>query len=194
MANSRAVSLRIPDELLEKIDRLANEKYKSHRGTPNRSLVVLDAIVNYFSTMSDSVESIEVMAASDITDRRLEALENKFIALSDTVSIIVNDRLPKQLDILPERVESKPQKKPEVGKKSIDSKDVTDRVNILNAKQLEERLGIKRWGVGKMKYNYKNDPDRFREWSKSKDPDGYEWEFRSGSSLYYRVGYSEPLA
>jgi hypothetical protein len=54
MANSKAISIRIPDQLLGKIDKLAEEKYKSHKGTANRSLVILDIIADYFDTVSDT--------------------------------------------------------------------------------------------------------------------------------------------
>jgi predicted transcriptional regulator len=38
VSSSKTVSLRVPEDLLSKIDRLAQEKYKSHKGVPNRSL------------------------------------------------------------------------------------------------------------------------------------------------------------
>ena len=54
MTNSKTVSLRIPSELLTKIDQLAEEKYSSHKGVPNRSLAILDAITHYFESVSCS--------------------------------------------------------------------------------------------------------------------------------------------
>lgn len=46
MANSPLVSVRIPPEMLERIDHLAQELYPSRRAgkNPNRSQVILDAI------------------------------------------------------------------------------------------------------------------------------------------------------
>jgi predicted DNA-binding protein len=70
MANSKAISIRIPDEYLARIDELAEKKHKSIKGTPVRSLVILDAIVAYFDKMPDSVS------------------KEKIVTLSDTVSIV----------------------------------------------------------------------------------------------------------
>jgi metal-responsive CopG/Arc/MetJ family transcriptional regulator len=84
MANSKAISIRVPDELLEKIDRLAEEKYKSHKGTPNRSLVVLDAIVEYFDTLSDS-SRVGILSDSD-NKNRIEEISTIVNTLSDNVS------------------------------------------------------------------------------------------------------------
>lgn len=46
MAKSPLVSIRVPPETLERIDRLAQQMYPSRRagGSPNRSQVILDAI------------------------------------------------------------------------------------------------------------------------------------------------------
>ena len=93
MANSKAISIRVPDELLKKIDRLAEEKYKSHKGTPNRSLVVLDAIAAYFDTMSDTSivdESITVSNSVNIVE--FNELRDIMITLSDTIRQL-EDRL-----------------------------------------------------------------------------------------------------
>jgi metal-responsive CopG/Arc/MetJ family transcriptional regulator len=49
MANSPLVSLRIPEETLEKLDNLAEKLYPSRKinGKPNRSQVILDAIAHF---------------------------------------------------------------------------------------------------------------------------------------------------
>jgi predicted DNA-binding protein len=83
MANSKAISIRIPDELLEKIDLLAGEKYKSHKGTPNRSLVVLDAIVTYFDALSDATK-MDVMPDS-VSIQEFRELQVIVVSLSDNV-------------------------------------------------------------------------------------------------------------
>lgn len=49
MANSPLVSIRIPPEILQRIDQLAQKLYPSRRAgkSPNRSQVILDAIVQF---------------------------------------------------------------------------------------------------------------------------------------------------
>ena len=93
MAESKAISIRVPDILLEKIDRLAEEKYKSHKGTPNRSLVVLDAIAAYFNTPSDTGTVNELITTSDdVNIVEFNELRDIVTALSDSVRQI-EDRL-----------------------------------------------------------------------------------------------------
>ena len=86
MAESKAISIRVPDLLLEKIDRLAEENYKSHKGTPNRSLVILDAIVAYFDTLSDTNNVDRIITVSDsVSIAEFNELRDITIALSHTV-------------------------------------------------------------------------------------------------------------
>jgi metal-responsive CopG/Arc/MetJ family transcriptional regulator len=191
MANSKAISTRIPDELLEKIDRLAEEKYKSHKGTPNRSLVILDAIVAYFDTLSDikiipavsdSVSIIKFNGLRDIVSAlsdSVKQLESKMIALSDSNNSFINEDVnskenePKQnqLSIIP-----------------VSDNVVDDGLTII---QLAERINSTPEQILKQKGRYFDAPSKFTNWARKKDPDGYGWEFREGSPLYYRV---EPLA
>ena len=63
MANSPLVSLRIPPETLERIDRLAQKLYPSRRTgrNPNRSQVILDAIEQFLAQNgSDNVNNVNV--------------------------------------------------------------------------------------------------------------------------------------
>jgi metal-responsive CopG/Arc/MetJ family transcriptional regulator len=123
MANSKAISIRVPDELLEKIDTLAEEKYKSHKGTPNRSLVVLDAIVAYFDTLSDTNDPSDIISVSDsVSIVDFNALRDVVIALSDSV-------------------------------KRLEHKFITssDSVTILNGTELAKRLGVAQSMVSKQK-------------------------------------------
>jgi metal-responsive CopG/Arc/MetJ family transcriptional regulator len=89
MSNSKAISIRIPDELLSKIDRLAQEKYKSHKGTPNRSLVILDAIATYFATLSDNISQEDKSTTSDsVIDERIEQIEKITLGLADDIKSV----------------------------------------------------------------------------------------------------------
>jgi metal-responsive CopG/Arc/MetJ family transcriptional regulator len=179
MANSKAISIRVPDELLDKIDKLAEEKYKSHKGTPNRSLVVLDAIVAYFDALSDneivdkiimvsdSVSIVEFNRLRDIVlalSDSVKQLENKIIALSDNVEIL--DEKPKQgqLDIIA----------------------LSDSVMILNATQLSKRLEVPISMITK----YKNTSDLL-DWSRGKDPDSIAWSYDSVTKKFSPTSLSE---
>ena len=191
MSNSKAVSLRIPDELLATIDLLAKEKYKSHKGTPNRSLVILDAIVSYFDTVSDSDEANNLNAlvsdtvsicqfnqlqdvVSTLSDNIIQ-LEEKIVALSD------NNRQMDKRNLLPVQLSTS------------DAFSLSDNVikttflnsdNGLTVSQLAARLKETPQIIGSKK---KNKPKEFTVWSKEKDPDLYGWRYDESSKLYFPI-------
>jgi metal-responsive CopG/Arc/MetJ family transcriptional regulator len=219
MTNSKAISIRIPDELLEKIDLLAEEKYKSHKGTPNRSLVVLDAIVAYFDTLSDT-SKIDTLSDS-VNKNRIEELSTIVNTLSDNVSELMalrkivftlSDSVEKLVKSQPSKKDSKvkqlstsdisdidsskpinnpdPQKKPievKAKEKSTELRETANGVETMTTTQLAARLKINNDALSKAKSRYKNDVDRFIRWSYDRDPEHFAWEFKSGSSLFYRA-------
>jgi predicted DNA-binding protein len=125
MANSKAISIRVPDELLEKIDLLAEEKYKSHKGTPNRSLVVLDAIVAYFDTLSDTFK-VDTLSDSD-NKNRIEELSTIVSTLSDNVGSLMELRkiVFTLSDSVDKIVKSQPSKKDSKAKQ-LSTSDISD--------------------------------------------------------------------
>jgi metal-responsive CopG/Arc/MetJ family transcriptional regulator len=197
MANSKAVSIRIPDELLEKIDRLAEEKYKSHKGTPNRSLVVLDAIVAYFDTLSDisdivsvsnSVSIVEFNGLRDIVSTlsdNVKQLENKIIALFD----IDNPSINEDLNLKENELKQNQLSIISVSDNVIENSQEND--DGLTPAQLDERMRKPSTNVSNQRSRYRKTPEKFVQWSKKQDIEGVAWEFREDSKLFYRV---EPLA
>jgi metal-responsive CopG/Arc/MetJ family transcriptional regulator len=200
MANSKAISIRIPDELLEKIDRLAEEKYKSHKGTPNRSLVILDAIVAYFDTLSDTSDanrlkivsdSVSIVEFKELRDSvknlsdSVKQLENKILTLSDIDNPSINEDVKLK------------ENEPEQNQLSIIS--VSDNViensqeidDGLTPAQLDERMKKPSANVSNQRSRYRKTPEKFVQWSKKQDIESVAWEFREDSKLFYRV---EPLA
>jgi predicted DNA-binding protein len=181
MANSKAISIRVHDELLEKIDKLAEEKYKSRKGTPNRSQVVLDALDAYFDTLSDTVNNEDCDSVSDsvnIVD--FNELREKFISLSDTVNQIKEKMFSVSDNV--SRVDEKPLEQNQL---SIIS--VSDSIEVLNGKELSERLGMSQKWVSTNKENPK-----FAEWSKDKDPESTSWVYDSATKKFSPT--TKPLA
>ena len=90
MAESKVVSLRIPQDLLDAIDRLAAIRYPSRRGgEPNRSQLILDFIelgiqtaaadnVNSRRTVSDNVRETQLEA---LVSEKLSPIQEKLAAL-----------------------------------------------------------------------------------------------------------------
>ena len=92
MANSPLVSIRIPSETLERIDRLAQELYPSRRAgkSPNRSQVILDAIEQflkkhesgYASTpkIDEQINQAFQEYSKSLEPQIKEYIDNKFLA------------------------------------------------------------------------------------------------------------------
>jgi predicted DNA-binding protein len=188
MSNSKAVSIRIPDELLAKIDKLAEEKYKSHKGTPNRSLVILDAIVNYFDTLSDSaIDKMDIVSDNDIPSimQRLEVLEKMFYTLSDTVSKLVETKvsIDEPLTKSSENESLQPNYLPLL-------RQVSKQSSELSKIKLDWAAIVKRLGSGKSTIERKK--DIFAEWSREKDPDGISWQMlKDGHKLWFVPSLSD---
>ncbi len=74
MAESKVVSLRIPQDLLDAVDRLATIRYPSRRGKePNRSQLILDFIESGIQNADDTVNNRHTVS-DDAIETQLEAL------------------------------------------------------------------------------------------------------------------------
>jgi metal-responsive CopG/Arc/MetJ family transcriptional regulator len=187
MAESKAISIRVPDLLLEKIDRLAEEKYKSHKGTPNRSLVVLDAIVAYFDTLSDTSKIEDIATVSDsVSIVEFNELRDITITLSHTVKQL-EDRLFTQSDNVIELDKSTKSKleNEELEQGHLDAFTLSGSV-ILNGKQLAERLGVTSSTIT----NHKNSSELLK-WSREKDPESIGWSYDLATNKFLSA---KPLA
>jgi metal-responsive CopG/Arc/MetJ family transcriptional regulator len=75
MAESKVVSIRIPQELLDAIDRLAAVRYPSRRGgEPNRSQLILDLIESGIQTASDDTVDNRITVTPEVLETQLDAL------------------------------------------------------------------------------------------------------------------------
>lgn len=210
MANSKAISIRVPDELLEKIDLLAEEKYKSHKGTPNRSLVVLDAIVAYFDTLSDTNRIEYTVSVSDsvsIADFKglqdvvstlsdsIRQLQREMISLSDSIrQTDSNSRSSQEIKIIP----SGTQLSTNLVSDSVTNNSLTSdssEAETLSGQELAERLKV---SPSRFSPEREKGLKNFIEWTKSwkGNPDGVGWGFKDKPHgkgfIYYPV--KEPLA
>jgi metal-responsive CopG/Arc/MetJ family transcriptional regulator len=186
MADSKAVSIRIPDELLAKIDDLAERKYKSIKGKPNRSLVILDAVVAFFNAVSDSEIDNNLIALSDTVDiKDFKKLQDFVAALSEDVTQLKSALItPSDTAIKAENIEPEQ----EIAKISADTQlSVLGIEEGFTVSMLAERFQIKPNDITSRKFKNKANPGLFVSWSKEKDPDGQSWEFRKDSKLFYQV-------
>lgn len=83
VGNSKTISIRVPDELLARIDAVVSDRYTTHKGTTNRSLLVLDAVVAYLATFEPpSAGARERELDLAIAKLKAEVLGLKAFALS----------------------------------------------------------------------------------------------------------------
>lgn len=80
MAESKVVSIRIPQDLLDAVDQLAALRYPSRRGgEPNRSQLILDALETYVANSDDSVVNRHTVS-NEIVETQLGALVDEKLA------------------------------------------------------------------------------------------------------------------
>jgi metal-responsive CopG/Arc/MetJ family transcriptional regulator len=193
MGESKAISIRIPDELLDKVNKLAEEKYKSIAGKPNKSQVIQNALIAYFKTLSDSVSDEEKVAEYDTVSlvdfkelqafvatlsEEVERLKKEKVTASCVVtkfdSIEIEDELSNEsLPELVEKVELK------ITNKLVDQQklsiSVPEAISGMSGTKLSERLNYDNGELGKRS---KKSKEEFADWSKGKDPEGIAWERR----------------
>lgn len=80
MAESKVVSIRIPQDLLDAVDQLAAIRYPSRRGgEPNRSQLILDALETYVANTDESEDNRHT-ASYEIVETQIDALVDKKLA------------------------------------------------------------------------------------------------------------------
>jgi hypothetical protein len=158
--------------------------------------------------LSSLVSELKSELSTKIGEERIDELKSELLSELKTSSSNSKPKSnsPKQLDIGGEISGTQQKvKKPRGRKKSTEYKDVASKpkdvangIDILTTTQLAQRLGIERINTvstAKSAAKKKNNPGDFTKWSKERDPEGYSWEFRSGSTLFYKVAHqSETLA
>jgi metal-responsive CopG/Arc/MetJ family transcriptional regulator len=186
MGESKAISIRIPDELLAKVNKLAEEKYKSIAGKPNKSLVIQNALVAYFDTLSDSVSSEKIVTVHDtVSIVDFKQLQDFVATLSKDVEQLKEEKITLQDTVIKSD-------DTDHGQKVVKGLDHTQLSVLkieegLTTSELAERFGVKPNDVTSKKFKSKANPKLFVGWSRDRDPDGQAWEFRSESRMFYRV-------
>jgi lambda repressor-like predicted transcriptional regulator len=205
MSESKTISLRIPENILTEIDRIAQEKYKSHKGTPNRSLVILDALESYINTSSCDA-NVLFASHDDVLTERVQELEktvsrmledfNEFkqsiIAVSDDVNKV--NILPNPT-FNPDEQKSFPHQSDLFPATEIANSEFADKG--LSGEELAKKIGVVPSTLSNKKKEFDN-LEKFVDWTRSVkgNMEKVGWEYRKKSKgkgfSYYPVG--EPLA
>jgi len=98
MAESKVVSIRVPQTLLDTVDKLAETKYPSRNAgeKPNRTQVILDAIEAYISSPPDDVTKRHTLSAplpDKLPSEWKDLIKGIVRAEVSTVSDAVNKRV-----------------------------------------------------------------------------------------------------
>jgi len=148
-------------------DYLGVEKKVNYQG--NLPLDDKFVTLDRFNELEARVSSL----LSELLSESVKIIEKKISELhSELRSELLNTALP-----------SKPLSKLPVDK--LPSEPLSELLEPMTGAALNKRFNQLQGGVTKMKSKHKNNPQRFTEWAKTKDPDGIAWEFREG--LYYPI-------
>ncbi|HEY9783674.1 MAG TPA: ribbon-helix-helix domain-containing protein [Leptolyngbyaceae cyanobacterium] len=92
MAESKVISVRVPLELLEAIDKLATERYPTRRGEPNRSQVLLDALEAYFRPSVDNVDILYTSSTNtEIESRIVGLVEERLVSIQSKLAALESE-------------------------------------------------------------------------------------------------------
>jgi hypothetical protein len=129
-----------------------------------------------------------------VTLDQFRELEERFGSLpsellSESVKII-EEKISKLRSELLNSLKSEPLNEP-LSKllDNLPSEPSSELLEPMTGAALNKRFNQAEGGVTKMKSKHKNNPQRFTEWTKTKDPDGIAWEFKEG--LYYPIRSEE---
>jgi hypothetical protein len=162
---------RIPQDLYDRIE----DHIKVSGESKTRLLVAaLSKYVNFepsvattsFSEITDikaRLQSLELMVY-ELYQGKIDNTDNCVISIES--DLVTDNDLISQVD------------------DNIDNNLITDKLEPMNGAALNRRFNLPEGGIAKMKSKHKNNPQKFIEWTKTKDPDGIAWEFNEEKRLY----------
>jgi hypothetical protein len=136
----------------------------------------------------------ELSSELKAVEARMTALESKIGSVQQVKDELLSelkrelpkeDQVPGQLQLIPDQ--------PQVSGRLLgepDSKlpsEPEGGLVPLSGQALSIRLGLHKQVAINNKNKWKHEPDKFTQWSKSKDPDGVGWEYREDSKLYHPI-------
>jgi hypothetical protein len=174
-SNTR-IAAYLPPEVDEKF-----QVFKQERGLGDSQALIL--ILTEFLEVSQKVSHGNLL---DIETLKGELLSELLSELSIKFSELKDELLSKPLrsvEITQEALDAV-----KVSHESLDAVQLDSQfINRLTIAQLSIRFGCDSALVRKQKSKYKNELDKFIVWSKSRDPDGYGWQFSETDKVFDRI-------
>jgi hypothetical protein len=171
--------------------------FKSQRDIKGDS----EALIAILSEYLQVSQEVAYPSSSNLL-QRIEAIEEKLGSLkgellSELKSLSPKTQKTESIGSSKDKLPSKPRSLqpqtvslfPEDSKSSTLSEptDKLQQLPLMTSGALSARLGLHKDTVSKMKSKFINNWAAFRNWSKSKDPDGVGWEFSLIDKLYHPV-------
>ena len=110
MAESKPVTIRIPEPWLSQIEAIAAKKYPGRKGNPNKSQVVLDAVDFYLQHLNDNNDSVTVndnvltVSNSSIEEVANRAVKNEIEKLTQNLKQALSQCMTEFTAAKPEQV------------------------------------------------------------------------------------------
>ena len=195
MPDSKAISVRIPSQLLNSLDVIAEKDYRAKSdGKPNRSQVMLDALEAYIEqrqnekNVDNTVSKEELENALDFERRDMEQI--MYIEIRKAVKPAL-DKIYERLEVL-EQATALPQEGRASTKKQADDasqrleestnkifKKAEDTLEALNTTQLAQRLNVGRSTI----YDHCKKGD-IAQWTARKDKEGISWVYDEHERIF----------
>ena len=200
MPDSKAISVRIPSQLLDSLDAIAEKDYRAKsNGYPNRSQVMLDALEAYIeqrqnkNNVDNTVSKDELENALDFERRDMEQI--MYIEIRKAVKPAL-DKIYERLEVLEQRPAKEATAFPQEGrastKKQADDasqrleesankifKKAEDTLEALNTTQLAKRLNVGRSTI----YDHCKKGD-IAQWTARKDKEEISWVYDEHKRIF----------
>ena len=107
MPDSKAISVRIPSQLLDSLDAIAEKDYRARSdGKPNRSQVMLDALEAYIEQRESENTSSDDVDTAVSKDELEDALDSERKDMEQIMYIEIRKAIKPPLDKIYERLEA----------------------------------------------------------------------------------------
>jgi deoxyribodipyrimidine photolyase len=186
----------LPPEVDEKF-----QAFKQERGVGDSQALIM--ILTEFLEVSQLVShngslDIEVLK-SELLSELLSELDSKFSELKSELlskpleSVVVTQESLKDVNIRHDSLIN-------AQFTSESSSDLLEAVKVdltstarLTIAQLSAHFGCDPSLLRKQKSKYRDEPEKFEAWSKSRDPDGYGWKFDEADRVFDRICPTKPI-
>ena len=195
MPDSKAISVRIPSQLLNSLDAIAEKDYRAKsNGYPNRSQVLLDALEAYIEqrrnekNVDNTVSKDELENALDFERRDMEQI--MYIEIRKAVKPAL-DKIYERLEVLEQATAFPQEGRASTKKQANDAsqkleestnkifKKAEDTLEALNTTQLAQRLNVGRSTI----YDHCKKGD-IAQWTARKDKEGISWVYDEHKRIF----------